>query len=118
MAEFWRSFTHNPQKLTADRRSLYLWLCGGDRTMGKSIGKSGDGGIDGIINEDPWAGRGVYSGQTYGIDNKIAPSSGLFAPDGQCIQSVFSPPLTFRKRRVIIGQGTALSADHPRLARR
>jgi restriction system protein len=43
------------------------------RDAGQAIGKSGDGGIDGIINEDrqrgsPWPRRHLYPGQALGLD--------------------------------------------------
>ena len=39
---------------------LAMGYGGGDRSMGERIGKSGDGGIDGIINEDALGLDAVY----------------------------------------------------------
>ena len=45
---------------------------GGDHAMGERIGKSGDGGIDGIINEDALGLDAVYiQAKRYASDNKI-----------------------------------------------
>jgi restriction system protein len=45
---------------------------GGDQQMGSSIGKSGDGGIDGIINEDKLGLDAVYiQAKRYAVDNKV-----------------------------------------------
>ena len=45
---------------------------GGDRSMGESIGKSGDGGIDGIINEDALGLDAVYiQAKRYAPENKV-----------------------------------------------
>jgi restriction system protein len=45
---------------------------GGDRSMGERIGKSGDGGIDGIINEDALGLDAVYiQAKRYAPENKI-----------------------------------------------
>ena len=45
---------------------------GGDPAMGKSIGKSGDGGIDGVINEDALGLDAVYvQAKRYDPSNKV-----------------------------------------------
>ncbi|CUH78049.1 restriction endonuclease [Tropicibacter naphthalenivorans] len=45
---------------------------GGDPAMGQSIGKSGDGGIDGVINEDALGLDAVYiQAKRYALDNKV-----------------------------------------------
>lgn len=45
---------------------------GGDSSMGKSIGKSGDGGIDGVINEDALGLDAVYvQAKRYDPSNKV-----------------------------------------------
>lgn len=45
---------------------------GGDANMGESIGKSGDGGIDGLINEDALGLDAVYiQAKRYAPENKI-----------------------------------------------
>ena len=45
---------------------------GGDPAMGQSIGKSGDGGIDGIINEDALGLDAVYvQAKRYAPENKV-----------------------------------------------
>ena len=51
---------------------LSMGYGGGDRSMGERIGKSGDGGIDGIINEDALGLDAVYiQAKRYAPDNKI-----------------------------------------------
>ena len=51
---------------------LKMGYGGGDRSMGERIGKSGDGGIDGIINEDALGLDAVYiQAKRYAPDNKI-----------------------------------------------
>jgi len=51
---------------------LAMGYGGGDRSMGERIGKSGDGGIDGIINEDALGLDAVYiQAKRYAVDNKI-----------------------------------------------
>jgi len=54
----------------------YLTGCdsygGGDANMGQSIGRSGDGGIDGIINEDAPGLDAVYvQAKRYAVENKV-----------------------------------------------
>jgi restriction system protein len=45
---------------------------GGDRSMGERIGKSGDGGIDGVINEDALGLDAVYiQAKRYAPENKV-----------------------------------------------
>lgn len=45
---------------------------GGDRTMGSRIGKSGDGGIDGVVNEDALGLDAVYiQAKRYAPENKV-----------------------------------------------
>ena len=51
---------------------LKMGYGGGDRTMGQRIGKTGDGGIDGIINEDALGLDAVYvQAKRYAPENKI-----------------------------------------------
>lgn len=51
---------------------LAMGYGGGDRTMGERIGKSGDGGIDGIINEDALGLDAVYiQAKRYAPDSKV-----------------------------------------------
>ena len=51
---------------------LAMGYGGGDRSMGERIGKSGDGGIDGIINEDALGLDAVYiQAKRYAPENKI-----------------------------------------------
>ncbi len=51
---------------------LAMGYGGGDRTMGERIGKSGDGGIDGIINEDALGLDAVYiQAKRYAPENKV-----------------------------------------------
>ncbi len=51
---------------------LAMGYGGGDKSMGESIGKSGDGGIDGIINEDALGLDAVYiQAKRYAPDNKV-----------------------------------------------
>lgn len=51
---------------------LAMGYGGGDRGMGERIGKSGDGGIDGIINEDALGLDAVYvQAKRYAIDSKV-----------------------------------------------
>jgi len=51
---------------------LAMGYGGGDRSMGQSIGKSGDGGIDGIINEDKLGLDAVYiQAKRYAPDSKV-----------------------------------------------
>jgi restriction system protein len=51
---------------------LKMGYGGGDRSMGERIGKSGDGGIDGIINEDALGLDAVYvQAKRYAPDSKI-----------------------------------------------
>lgn len=51
---------------------LAMGYGGGDRDMGQSIGKSGDGGIDGIINEDALGLDAVYiQAKRYAVDSKV-----------------------------------------------
>ena len=51
---------------------LAMGYGGGDRTMGARIGKSGDGGIDGIINEDALGLDAVYiQAKRYAVENKV-----------------------------------------------
>ncbi|MBI1417075.1 MAG: restriction endonuclease [Limimaricola sp.] len=51
---------------------LAMGYGGGDREMGQRIGKSGDGGIDGIINEDALGLDAVYiQAKRYAPDNKV-----------------------------------------------
>ncbi len=52
---------------------LAMGYGGGDRSMGERIGKSGDGGIDGIINEDALGLDAVYiQAKRYAPDNKVS----------------------------------------------
>lgn len=45
---------------------------GGDPAMGQSIGRSGDGGIDGVINEDALGLDAVYiQAKRYAVENKV-----------------------------------------------
>jgi len=45
---------------------------GGDQSMGTRIGRSGDGGIDGVINEDALGLDAVYvQAKRYGAENKV-----------------------------------------------
>lgn len=51
---------------------LAMGYGGGDRSMGERIGKTGDGGIDGIINEDALGLDAVYiQAKRYAPENKI-----------------------------------------------
>ena len=51
---------------------LAMGYGGGDRSMGERIGKSGDGGIDGIINEDALGLDAVYiQAKRYVTDSKV-----------------------------------------------
>ncbi len=51
---------------------LAMGYGGGDRSMGERIGKSGDGGIDGIINEDALGLDAVYiQAKRYAVDSKV-----------------------------------------------
>lgn len=51
---------------------LAMGYGGGDRSMGERIGKSGDGGIDGIINEDALGLDAVYiQAKRYAPDSKV-----------------------------------------------
>ncbi len=51
---------------------LAMGYGGGDQSMGERIGKSGDGGIDGIINEDALGLDAVYiQAKRYAPDNKV-----------------------------------------------
>jgi restriction system protein len=51
---------------------LKMGYGGGDRSMGERIGRSGDGGIDGIINEDALGLDAVYvQAKRYGPDSKV-----------------------------------------------
>jgi len=51
---------------------LAMGYGGGDSSMGERIGKSGDGGIDGIINEDALGLDAVYvQAKRYAAENKI-----------------------------------------------
>lgn len=51
---------------------LAMGYGGGDRSMGERIGKSGDGGIDGIINEDALGLDAVYiQAKRYTPDSKV-----------------------------------------------
>ena len=51
---------------------LAMGYGGGDRAMGDRIGKSGDGGIDGIINEDALGLDAVYiQAKRYAAENKV-----------------------------------------------
>ena len=51
---------------------LAMGCGGGDRSMGERIGKTGDGGIDGIINEDALGLDAVYiQAKRYAPENKI-----------------------------------------------
>ena len=51
---------------------LAMGYGGGDSDMGSRIGKSGDGGIDGVINEDKLGLDAVYvQAKRYGLDNKV-----------------------------------------------
>ncbi len=51
---------------------LAMGYGGGDRSMGERIGKSGDGGIDGIINEDALGLDAVYiQAKRYASDSKV-----------------------------------------------
>lgn len=51
---------------------LAMGYGGGDRSMGERIGKSGDGGIDGIINEDALGLDAVYvQAKRYATDSKV-----------------------------------------------
>jgi restriction system protein len=52
---------------------LAMGYGGGDRSMGERIGKSGDGGIDGIINEDALGLDAVYiQAKRYAPENKVS----------------------------------------------
>lgn len=51
---------------------LKMGYGGGDRSMGERIGRSGDGGIDGIINEDALGLDAVYvQAKRYAPDSKV-----------------------------------------------
>jgi len=51
---------------------LAMGYGGGDSSMGERIGKTGDGGIDGIINEDALGLDAVYiQAKRYAPENKI-----------------------------------------------
>jgi restriction system protein len=51
---------------------LKMGYGGGDRSMGERIGRSGDGGIDGIINEDALGLDAVYvQAKRYAADSKV-----------------------------------------------
>lgn len=51
---------------------LAMGYGGGDRSMGERLGKSGDGGIDGIINEDALGLDAVYiQAKRYAPDSKV-----------------------------------------------
>jgi restriction system protein len=51
---------------------LAMGYGGGDRAMGDRIGKSGDGGIDGVINEDKLGLDAVYvQAKRYAPDAKV-----------------------------------------------
>lgn len=51
---------------------LAMGYGGGDRAMGERLGKSGDGGIDGIINEDALGLDAVYiQAKRYAPDSKV-----------------------------------------------
>lgn len=51
---------------------LAMGYGGGERSMGERIGKSGDGGIDGIINEDALGLDAVYiQAKRYAVDSKV-----------------------------------------------
>lgn len=51
---------------------LAMGYGGGDRSMGERLGKSGDGGIDGIINEDALGLDAVYiQAKRYAQDSKV-----------------------------------------------
>ena len=51
---------------------LAMGYGGGDRTMGERIGRSGDGGIDGVINEDALGLDAVYiQAKRNSPDNRI-----------------------------------------------
>jgi restriction system protein len=51
---------------------LKMGYGGGNAQMGKSIGRSGDGGIDGIITEDALGLDAVYiQAKRYALDNKV-----------------------------------------------
>lgn len=51
---------------------LAMGYGGGDRSMGERIGRSGDGGIDGIINEDALGLDAVYiQAKRYAPDSKV-----------------------------------------------
>jgi restriction system protein len=51
---------------------LAMGYGGGDRSMGERIGKSGDGGLDGIINEDALGLDAVYiQAKRYAPDSKV-----------------------------------------------
>jgi restriction system protein len=51
---------------------LAMGYGGGDKSMGERIGKSGDGGIDGIINEDKLGLDAVYiQAKRYAPDSKV-----------------------------------------------
>ncbi len=51
---------------------LAMGYGGGDRAMGERIGKSGDGGIDGIINEDALGLDAVYvQAKRYATENRV-----------------------------------------------
>lgn len=55
---------------------LAMGYGGGDRSMGERIGKSGDGGIDGIINEDALGLDAVYvQAKRYAPGNNITPDA-------------------------------------------
>lgn len=66
--------TMTPQKFEQVIVDLLLAMGygGGDRSMGERIGKSGDGGIDGIINEDALGLDAVYiQAKRYAQDSKV-----------------------------------------------
>ena len=51
---------------------LAMGYGGGDKSMGERIGKSGDGGIDGVINEDKLGLDAVYiQAKRYAPDSKV-----------------------------------------------
>ena len=51
---------------------LAMGYGGGDRSMGARLGRSGDGGIDGIINEDALGLDAVYvQAKRYALENKV-----------------------------------------------
>ena len=86
---------------------LAMGYGGGDKSMGERIGKSGDGGIDGIINEDKLGLDAVYiQARRYAPDSKVGRPAlqafvGSLTGEG-ATRGFSSPHPTFPKKRGII----------------